>query len=209
MDRSRRITSGLSSTAFSSASFPSLASPQTVHPVRDRRINLNCLSSIGTPRSLVPFQTAPACVLCPRQEKKAKDGLASNISMLEPTPNAQGGHAPDQAQAQPIPPAVRDLERDIKREARRWRLGVRAGVGLDQELLMFGVHSQIGPIFHRGVFFRPSAEFDFGEVTDLIALNFEGVYRLPVVSRQAAWSPYVGAGPALNFIHQSFQTAQG
>lgn len=133
--------------------------------------------------------------------------LANNISLLEPAPNAQGGHAPDQAQ--PIPPAVRDLEHDIKRQARRWRLGVRAGAGLDPELLMLGVHSQIGPVFHRDVFFRPNAEFDFGEVTDLIALNLEGIYRLPVVSRQAAWSPYVGAGPGFTFLHQSFQKTQG
>jgi hypothetical protein len=133
--------------------------------------------------------------------------LASNISLLEPAPNAQGGHAPDQAQ--PIPPAVRDLEHDIKRQARRWRLGVRAGAGLDPELLMFGVHSQIGPVFHRDVFFRPNAEFDFGEVTDLVALNLEAVYQLPVVQRQAAWAPYVGAGPGFTFLHQSFQTTQG
>ena len=133
--------------------------------------------------------------------------LASNISMLEPAPNAQGGRPPDQAQ--PIPPAVRDLEHDIKRQARRWRLGVRAGAGLDPELLMFGVHSQIGPIFHRDVFFRPNAEFDFGEVTDLIALNLEGIYRLPVVSRRAAWSAYIGAGPGLTFLHQNFERTAG
>src|ERR1700722_8709142 len=37
MDISTRITSGLSSIAFSRASFPSVASPQTIHPGRDRR----------------------------------------------------------------------------------------------------------------------------------------------------------------------------
>jgi hypothetical protein len=66
------------------------------------------------------------------------------------------------------------------------------------------VHSQIGPIFSRNVSFRPNAEFAFGEVTDLIALNLEGVYRLPITARQGRWSAYAGAGPALNFIHQSF-----
>ena len=60
-------------------------------------------------------------------------------------------------------------------KARRWRLGVRAGAAFDPELFMFGVHSQMGPIFSPRVFFRPSAEFAFGEVTDLIALNLEGV----------------------------------
>jgi hypothetical protein len=133
--------------------------------------------------------------------------VASTITILESTPKEQGGSAP--AQAEPIPPAVRELEHDIKRQARRWRLGVRAGAALDPELIMFGVHSQLGPIFHRDVFFRPNAEFAFGEVTDLIALNLEGVYRLPVVSRGANWSPYIGAGPGFTFLHQSFQTTQG
>ncbi len=156
------------------------------------------------PRS-IPNGSRVRVVSTPGEERGSR--LASNISMLEPAPSAQQGHPPDQAQ--PIPPAVRDLEHDIKREARRWRLGVRAGAGLDPELLMFGVHSQLGPIFHRDVLFRPNAEFDFGEVTDLIALNLEAVYRLPVVSRQAAWLPYMGAGPAFTFLHQSFQTTQG
>lgn len=49
---------------------------------------------------------------------------------------------------------------------------------------MFGIQSQMGPIFHPRVQFRPNAEFDFGEVTDLIALNLEGVYRF---LRVRAW----------------------
>jgi hypothetical protein len=40
-------------------------------------------------------------------------------------------------------------------------------------------------------------------VTDLIAINLEGVYRFSN-SYRGHWTPYVGAGPALNFIHQSF-----
>jgi hypothetical protein len=132
--------------------------------------------------------------------------LASTVVTLEAAPSAQGT-AP--AQAQPIPPAVRNLERDIKREARRWRLGVRAGAGLDPELLLFGVHSQMGRIFHRDVFFRPNAEFAFGEVTDLIALNLEPIYRVPISSRQGRWSPYIGAGPGFTFLHQSFQSKAG
>jgi hypothetical protein len=144
-------------------------------------------------------------VSAPADEAGAR--LASAITTLEPPPKEQGGTAP--TQAQPIPPAVRDLERDIGRQARRWRLGVRAGAGLDPELILFGVHSQLGPIFHRDVFFRPNAEFAFGEVTDLIALNLEAIYRLPVVSRRAAWSAYVGAGPGFTFLHQNFQRQQG
>src|SRR6266702_8452196 len=153
------------------------------------------------PRSL-PAGTRVRVVSTAGEEAGVR--LASTITTLEAAPSAKGA-----AQAQPIPPAVRDLERDIKRQARRWRLGVRAGVGLDPELILFGVHSQLGPIFHRDVFFRPNAEFAFGEVTDLIALNLEAIYRLPVSSRRGNWSAYLGAGPALTFLHQSFQSQAG
>jgi hypothetical protein len=107
--------------------------------------------------------------------------------------------------AAPIPPQVRNVENDIKREARRWRLGARAGIALDPELVMFGVHSQMGPVFSRNVYFRPNAEFAWGEITDMVALNLEAVYRFQH-ARRGAWSPYLGGGPALNFIHQSFKT---
>jgi hypothetical protein len=67
------------------------------------------------------------------------------------------------------------------------------------------VQSQIGPIFHPRVQFRPNAEFAFGEVTDLVALNLEGVYRFSADYRKGNWIPYIGAGPAMIFIHQNFQ----
>lgn len=133
---------------------------------------------------------------------EAGSRLATRVTTLEPASKEEQA---DSGEAAPIPPAVRDLESNIKREARRWRLGVRAGAALDPELFMFGVHSQMGPIFHSGVFFRPNAEFAFGEVTDLIALNLEGIYKMRALSERSDWSPYVGAGPALTFIHQSFQ----
>ena len=53
--------------------------------------------------------------------------------------------------------------------------------------------------------FRPNAEFDFGEVTDLIALNLEAVYRFAAPYKGGKWTPYVGLGPALIFLHQNFQ----
>jgi hypothetical protein len=112
-------------------------------------------------------------------------------------------------QAAPIPPSVRNVENQIQHDARRWRLGVRGGVGLDPELVMFGIHSQMGPIFSRNVFFRPNADFAWGEITDMVALNLEAVYRIPTTTRGGLWAPYLGAGPSLNFIHQSFQTQAG
>ncbi len=128
--------------------------------------------------------------------------LATRVTTLEAASRDQQRAAG--TDAAPIPESVRNVEQDISREARRWRLGVRAGAAFDPELFMFGVHSQMGPIFRSRVFFRPSAEFDFGEVTDLIALNLEGIYRFPRSAARGDWSPYVGAGPALTFIDQSY-----
>jgi hypothetical protein len=132
--------------------------------------------------------------------------LATRVAVLEAASQDQP-HAAG-TDAAPVPESVRNVENDIRREARRWRLGVRAGAAFDPELFMFGVHSQMGPIFTPRVFFRPSAEFAFGEVTDLIALNLEGVYRFPRSAERSNWSPYVGAGPALTFIHQNFQAGR-
>jgi len=132
---------------------------------------------------------------------------ASNVTILSAA--SSGASATDKgAQAAPVPDKVRDIESDIRREGRRWRMGVRAGAAFDPELFMFGIQSQIGPILHPRVLFRPNAEFDFGEVTDLIALNLEAIYRFSAASRRGNWTPYVGAGPALIFIHQNFQSGR-
>jgi len=120
-------------------------------------------------------------------------------------PSAQGTSGDKGAQSAPPPEKVRNVEGEIKRESRRWRLGVRAGAAFNPELFLFGVQSQIGPIFHPRVQFRPNAEFAFGEVTDLIALNLEGVYRFSARYREGNWTPYIGAGPAMILIHQNFQ----
>jgi hypothetical protein len=56
---------------------------------------------------------------------------------------------------------------------------------------MLGVHAGIGPIFSHNFYFRPNAEFAFGEFTDMVALNLEGAYRLPLNFRNGRWSAYV------------------
>jgi hypothetical protein len=110
------------------------------------------------------------------------------------------------AEATPvIPSEVRRVERDIERQAKRFQVGVRGGVGLDPELILLGVQGQIGPFFHPDVHLRPNVEFGYGEVTALFALNLEAIYRLPVNSRQGRWSAYAGAGPGMNFLHQNFE----
>jgi len=137
---------------------------------------------------------------------------ATNVTVLSAPSGGEGvttggstGGRDKGAQAAPVPGKVREVESEIRREARRWRLGVRAGAAFNPELFLFGIHSQIGPIFHPRFQFRPSAEFDFVEVTDLIELNFEGVYRFATPYKEGRWTPYIGLGPALIFIHQDFQ----
>jgi hypothetical protein len=116
------------------------------------------------------------------------------------TPQAQGQPPVDE----PIPPSVRQMERTIQRQTNRWRLGIRGATSLDPELFLFGVHSQLGPFFNENIYARPNVEIGFGELTTLLAFNFEGVYRLPVVSRASRWNIYAGGGPALNFSHRNF-----
>jgi hypothetical protein len=105
---------------------------------------------------------------------------------------------------EPVPASVRQLERSIQRQSRRYRLGVRGASALDPELFMFGAHTQLGPFFNENVFARPNLEIGFGELTTLLAFNFEGVYRLPVNARTSRWNIYAGGGPALNFSHRNF-----
>jgi hypothetical protein len=88
-------------------------------------------------------------------------------------------------------------------------VGVRAGVALDPELVLIGVHAQAGPFFNPNVYLRPNVEFAWGEVTALFALNMEAIYRLPISSRQGRWSAYVGIGPGFTFLHQNFERTTG
>jgi hypothetical protein len=132
--------------------------------------------------------------------------VASNVTVAGAAP--QSGDRTSGESAEPIPPDIRRLERQIERQVRRYRVGVRGGVGLDPEVITAGVHAKLGPFFNQNVFFRPNAEFGFGEVTTLVALNFEAVYRLPITTRQSRWSVYVGGGPGLNFIDRNFDAAQ-
>lgn len=130
--------------------------------------------------------------------------IATEITITNAQPSTQTAE-----RASAVPAEVRTIERDIERQARRFQLGVRAGVALDPELVMIGAQMQVGPFFNRDVFFRPNVEFAFGEVTALFALNPEVIYRLPISSRQGRWSTYLGVGPGFNFVHQNFLRNDG
>jgi len=127
------------------------------------------------------------------------DNAALNQSGDDP-PNGQ------KIQATPPPPQVARTTREIKRQARHWHVGGRVGAGFSPELFMFGLQSQIGPIFNPRILFRPNADFSFGELTDMFAVNLEAVYRFRTTFYDH-WTPYFGMGPALNFIHQGTSTS--
>lgn len=107
-----------------------------------------------------------------------------------------------------VPPEVRRLERDIERNVRKYRVGVRAGLALDPELVMVGVQAEVGPFFSPNITFRPSVDFGWGEVTSMFAISPEILYRLPVSARNGRWSTYVGVGPGFNLLHQNFTRDQ-
>lgn len=100
---------------------------------------------------------------------------------------------------------MREAEQDIEDAVRRFRIGVDGGVGLDPELIMFGAHGAFGPLFHRGVQFRPGIEFGIGEVTTMMGINFDVLYTLPGSTGQTRWSAYIGAGPTFGLSHRGFE----
>ena len=106
-----------------------------------------------------------------------------------------------------VPPAVRQAERDAERTARRFRIGVEGGVGLDPELVMVGAHGAFGPLLRRGVEFRPGVELGMGEITTLLSINLDAFYVFPRVANQR-WAPYAGVGPAFGLSHRGFSTEE-
>jgi hypothetical protein len=103
--------------------------------------------------------------------------------------------------------------RGMREAVGRATLGVRGGVGFDPAIIYIGGHAQIGPIV-KNVWFRPSYEFGFGEVTKINSLNLDAVYFLPFAARTAGaartdfWSVYVGAGLGLHLTRRGFEEAE-
>jgi hypothetical protein len=120
----------------------------------------------------------------------------------------QGSPAPSSAAVQQsnVPQPVQQATEDIEDTVRRFRVGVRGGVGLDPELIDFGAHATFGPIFTPNLSFRPGIEFGVGEVTTMFGINLDVLYSFPGATRSTRWAPYVGAGPNFALSHQSFDT---
>jgi hypothetical protein len=101
--------------------------------------------------------------------------------------------------------AAQQAADDAERLARRFRLGVQGGVGLDPELIDVGVHAIIGPVFNPALQLRPSLEIGFGELTTMLAINIEGLYTFPGFAADTRWIPYVGGGPSFGLSHRGFE----
>lgn len=125
--------------------------------------------------------------------------VAENVAVTQPA--SSDSSSSGQIQAAPPPPPVNQAANQIEGGARRWHAGGRIGAGFSPEIFLFGVQSQIGPFFTPNLIFRPNAEFGFGELTDMFALNLEGAYRVKTPIRNG-WLPYFGVGPSLNFVHK-------
>jgi hypothetical protein len=154
------------------------------------------------------YALEPAFIRIPTIEPGTRVRVTTDTSDTAPAPTAlsietlpaQQGLAQRQSQT---PPDVQRLQTQIEREARRFRIGLDAGVALDPELVSINAFTTFTPFLQRGIMVRPNVELAFGEVTTLIALNVEGLYMLPGFRRSIRWAPYVGAGPNFTFSHRS------
>ena len=98
----------------------------------------------------------------------------------------------------------------LKSEIGRARIGVRAGVALDPELVAFGGQAQIGPLFKQ-IWFRPTGEFEFGEISRIINLSGEGIFFIPSagVGQKGHINVYVGDGVGFNITRKHFSGFPG
>jgi len=108
------------------------------------------------------------------------------------------------------PTSMKPSVESIKDAVGRATFGVRGGLGLDPELPFLGAHAQIGPVV-KGLWFRPSYEFGFGEVTKINSFNFDFAYYPDLTLRGKgtdpadSWNVYFGVGGALHVSHRNFE----
>ena len=104
------------------------------------------------------------------------------------------------------------LPKSMKEAVGRSTFGVRGGVGFDPAIIYMGAHASL-PIVSN-LWFRPSYEFGFGEVTKINSLNLDGAYFIPVAARDRTtqqvefWNIYLGAGLGVHLSHRGFEEAE-
>ena len=130
----------------------------------------------------------------------AVDVLPKPQGLAEPSAAAPG----EPQLSDPVPPSVRKVESDIQSQFAKWHGGFQFGAALDPTLLSANGFASIQSGFSRSVQLRPGIEYAFGELTKLFAINLDGIFALPGMSRMTKWAPYVGAGPQFALSHRNF-----
>ena len=74
-----------------------------------------------------------------------------------------------------------------------WDADVRGGVNADAEGPFVGAGALTPMGGSRSWYFNPNAEYTAGDTTDVLSINADVHYDLPVAT---SWSVWVGAGPA-------------
>jgi len=138
---------------------------------------------------LLPVLTL--AVLLPVSEAQAQQPDTTSENPLAAAPASLYA-----AQQQPVGAGV---ERTVK----KFGMGFSGGVGLDPELVDFGVHAHIGRVFSDSLSFRPGIEVGLGEITTLFNINLDVLYTLEgYTDSPNRWIPYAGIGPAFGLSHQ-------
>jgi len=75
-------------------------------------------------------------------------------------------------------------------------IGFRAGLSLDPDDFVIGIHFRTDPISENNLFIVPSIEAGFGDVT-MLALNGDLHY---VFNADAKVDPYIGGGVTVNWF---------
>jgi hypothetical protein len=142
--------------------------------------------------------TSAATFICPCR------AFAQQVNRL---PERGGSDLTVAAAQQNVPAKAQEAEDTVERTVKRFGVGAEAGVGLNPQVIAFGVHATFGPVFSRNVQFRPGIEFGVGEVTTTFGINLDALYTFPGATRETRWTPYVGAGPNFFLSHRGFDSA--
>jgi len=202
----------------SNGSSPSSTSDETTRSdASDERQTVGTVTSMGRGSMVVHtdqgrfivYSLEPSFIRIPTVQPGARvrvttassdTDVAPTALSIETLPARQGL---GEQRSQTAPRDVQQLAAQIERQARRFRIGLDAGVALDPELISINAFSTFTPFLQRGIMVRPNVELAFGEVTTLFGINIEGLYMLPGLRRSIRWAPYVGAGPSFAFSHRS------
>jgi hypothetical protein len=125
---------------------------------------------------------------------------SANAQTVAPRPTAVTNASTAQSST-----AASQADDRLRRQARRFGVGVQGGVGIDPELIDVGAHATFSPVFKPNLTFRPGLEIGAGEVTTFLGVNLDFLYELRGNGSDEGWLPYVGAGPTFGLSHRGFE----